>query len=196
MSWTSNIRVVRGEAEISFEELCAHTRTRTLRAEDAQRSHTHTSSLSTVEKERERKREGGGIERRRTKLPTLPCEKERFEDKVYFSPSDLLSFPIPLSLFLSLSVLLPGYLCFYESLSRREEKFGCLPGRLRRRRRRRVCLKDGPQRRLEKRLAMRPGALPRLCVPAVQSSDLHQPLGSQDSRGTRGGWPDSGKIRL
>lgn len=72
--------------------------------------------------------------------------------------------------------------------------FGC-----RLRRRRRVGLKvgeDGLQRRLEKELAVRPGAQPRLCVPAMQSSDLHQPLGSKDRRWTRRGRADSGEIRL
>lgn len=51
---------------------------------------------------------------------------------------------------------------------------------------------DGPHRRLEKELAVRPGAQSGL----VQSSALHQPLGGQDSRGTRGGREDSRQIWL
>lgn len=43
---------------------------------------------------------------------------------------------------------------------------------------------------------MRPGAQPRLCVPAMRSSDLHQPLGSEDRRWSRRSRADSGQIRL
>lgn len=83
-------------------------------------------------------------------------------------------------------------LCFWD-------KFVCLPSRRWWRSRRvgvKVAGKDGLQRRLEKELSLRPGCLSRLRFPAMQSPDLHKPLGCQDSRRRRGGRKDSRKVWL
>lgn len=81
---------------------------------------------------------------------------------------------------------------------RREEKFGCLPswkGDTREAWGEKV-VEDGLERRFENSLDVHPGALARFYVCPVQSSDLHQPLGCTDKRGTRHRWSDSGQIWL